>query len=160
MYPTRPASPADFPRLQEIEVLAGAAFREVGLPEIADDDPPPLGLLAEFTAAGRAWVAEVDGAVAGYLLAEVVDGRVHVAQVSVDPAFRGRGIGAALVDHVDDGGGVTLTTFRDVPWNAPLYRRLGFVEIEPTGELAAVVAHEATLGLDPAKRVCMLRPAR
>ena len=50
--------------------------------------------------AGRAWVAERDGEVAGYLLAAVVDGCAHVEQVSVDPAHARRRIGAALVDHL------------------------------------------------------------
>ena len=53
---------------------------------------------------------------------------------------------------------VTLTTFRDVPWNAPYYERLGFrslSETELTPELAEVRAREAEPGLDPETRVCM-----
>jgi undecaprenyl pyrophosphate synthase len=53
---------------------------------------------------------------------------------------------------------ITLTTFSDVPWNRPLYEHLGFTvlaENEFGPELRAVRAHEATLGLDPALRVCM-----
>jgi hypothetical protein len=44
---------------------------------------------------------------------------------------------------------VTLTTFRDVPWNAPFYRRLGFEVVDelPSG-LAAIRAHEAMAGDD------------
>ena len=41
---------------------------------------------------------------------------------------------------------VTLTTFRDVPWNAPYYERLGFRTLaadEITPGLAAIRAHEA-----------------
>lgn len=53
---------------------------------------------------------------------------------------------------------VTLTTFSDVPWNAPLYRQLGFrvlrdEEIGPG--LRAVRDEETAHGLDPARRVCM-----
>ncbi|OLR91139.1 hypothetical protein BJP25_28585 [Actinokineospora bangkokensis] len=183
----RQAVPADFPRLREVEVLAGAAFRDVGMAWVAEDEPPSAEVLGRFAAAGRAWVCEVaragghdtagvggqgtavvggrgtaaaggQGTVGAYLLAERVDGRVHVAQVSVDPAYRGMRLGAALIDHVDDGGGITLTTFADVPWNAPHYRRLGFRVVEATGGLALVVRREAALGLDPATRVCMIRP--
>jgi len=153
----RRAGVGDFDRLREIEVAAGAAFRDVGMPDIADDAPPSDADLLAFVDAGAAWVSEVDGVVAAYLVAERVDGRVHVAQVSVDPAFRGRGLGAGLIDHVDDGGGVTLTTFADVPWNAPYYRRIGFRVVEPTGGLREVVRREAEAGLDPATRVCMVR---
>jgi hypothetical protein len=53
---------------------------------------------------------------------------------------------------------ITLTTFSDVPWNRPLYEHLGFTVIAENDlgpELRAVREHEATLGLDPAMRVCM-----
>ena len=56
--------------------------------------------------------------------------------------------------------GVTLTTFRDVPWNAPYYRTCGFEDMadgEVGPELRALVVEEAGYGLDPAKRVCMRR---
>ncbi|GAA2965311.1 GNAT family N-acetyltransferase [Actinokineospora diospyrosa] len=159
----RAATAADFERLQEIEVLAGAAFRDIGMPEIADDDPPTIEELAESVAGGLAWVAEYQGRVVGYLQAEVVGGCAHVAQVSIDPIVRGRGLGRALVDHLEGWAidhnleALTLTTFRDVPWNAPYYERIGFRQVEPTPALQAVVDREAELGLNPATRVCMRR---
>ena len=61
--------------------------------------------------------------------------------------------------------GLTLTTFRHVPFNAPLYRKLGFVEIEPAiigPQLVARWAHQATF-MDASTRVAMwldLDPAR
>ncbi|MER6992972.1 GNAT family N-acetyltransferase [Saccharopolyspora hirsuta] len=158
---------ADLGRLQEIEVSAGEVFRAVGMPEIADDPPPAIDVLAEYQRAGRAWVAEVGGEVVAYVLVELIDGNAHIAQVSVHADHARRGIGRALLDHVEswarDRGlpALTLTTFRSVPWNGPYYARLGFQEIESTApELAALVAHEAELGLDPAKRICMRRAVR
>ena len=53
---------------------------------------------------------------------------------------------------------MTLTTFRDVPWNAPFYERLGFCVLdssELTPELDAVVREEAARGLDRDRRVVM-----
>ncbi|WP_433349251.1 hypothetical protein [Micromonospora sp. CA-111912] len=47
-------------------------------------------------------------------------------------------------------------------WNAPYYARCGFCELMPeelTPGLTAVLAAEAGLGLDPAARVAMRRPA-
>ncbi|GAA4439400.1 GNAT family N-acetyltransferase [Actinokineospora soli] len=140
-------------------MLAGAAFRDVGPAWVADDEPPSVGTLAEYARDGRAWVCGD----AAYLLARVVGGCAHVDQVSVDPAYRGRGLGRALIDHLDAWArarslpALTLTTFRDVPWNAPYYRRIGFTEVPATGALADVVAEEAAHGLDPALRVCMRR---
>jgi GNAT superfamily N-acetyltransferase len=160
----RAATSDDGELLRELEGAAGAAFRDIGMPEIADDEPMSADQLAAYAAAGRSWVAEVDGAVAGYVLVDVVDGDAHVEQVSVHPDRQGTGVGRALLDHVRAWAGerdmraVTLTTFRDVPWNAPLYRRLGFVDLDGDQlgpELRAVVAAEAAHGLDPATRTCM-----
>jgi predicted GNAT superfamily acetyltransferase len=87
--------------------------------------------------------------------------------VSVVPSHQGAGFGRALIDRVAAWAAaaglpaLTLTTFRDVPWNAPLYRHLGFRDLDEAEigpELAAVLDHEASLGLDPALRTCMRRP--
>jgi predicted N-acetyltransferase YhbS len=80
------------------------------------------------------------------------------------PAHGRRGVGAALVRAVcawaRERGlpSVTLTTYRDVPWNAPFYTRLGFrtlraAELGP--KLRALVASEDAHGLRRAERVVM-----
>ena len=131
----RPPGADELGRLVAIEAATGQAFAGHGMPEIAADDPGSPAELEPYRAARLAWVAaDGDGPVA-YLLAAEVDGRLHVEQVSVDPACAGRGIGAALIDHVagvaraDGRPALTLTTFRDIPWNAPYYARLGFAEL-------------------------------
>ena len=56
---------------------------------------------------------------------------------------------------------VTLTTFRDAPWNMPFYERLGFEEIPPeerSPALLSVIEDETRRGLDPRLRVAMRRP--
>ena len=153
--------------LVEIERAAGAAFAAIGMHEIARDDPGDVAELEAFRADGRAWVA-VDGEdrPVAYLLSAVVDGCAHIEQVSVAPAHARRGLGAALVDHLaavaatDGRPALTLTTFRDVAWNAPYYERCGFRTLrddEVTPELGAIRRHEAELGLDQWPRVCMRR---
>ena len=163
----RPASEDDGDVLRQIERLAGEAFADVGLADIAADEPPSIDVLAAYAGAGRSWVAEDEGhEVVGYVLVDVVDGNAHVEQVSVRPDRQGRGVGRALLAQVDRWaterglGALTLTTFRDVPWNAPLYEHLGFRTLDETEigpQLAAAVAGEAAHGLDPAERVCMRR---
>jgi GNAT superfamily N-acetyltransferase len=167
----RPAMESDGHRLQEIEVRAGERFRGAGFPEVADDEPFSLEELARYARAGRSWVAISDGQVVGYVVVDDVDGNAHVEQVSVDPRHQGLGHGRALLDHVarwaaDEGfTAITLTTFRDVAWNRPLYEHLGYhvlEEAEIGSELRALRRVEADHGLDPAQRVCMrldLRPA-
>lgn len=163
----RPAAPADAELLRSIERAAGERFREVGMDHIADDEPPSTSTLASYATAGRSWVAEDEaGRVIGYVLVDVVDGNAHIEQVTVEPGHQGRGVGRSLLEQVEvwaiDRGlpALTLTTFRDVPWNAPLYRHLGFRDVadDDVGPgLRAVRAAEAAHGLDLSTRVCMRR---
>jgi len=91
----------------------------------------------------------------GFICVVLVDGEAHIDQLSVLPDHGGRGTGRALLEaaiawaRASGLSGVTLTTFRDVPWNAPFYRRVGFVDVTdlPPG-LAAVRAHERAVGDD------------
>src|SRR3954466_6277409 len=121
----------ELPILQDIERAAGECFRDIGMPEIADDDDFPLEVLAAYLRAGRAWVA-VNGRPVAYLIADRVDGNLHVEQVSVHPDSARRGIGRSLLDHLTahaisaGAPALTLTTFTQVPWNAPYYARCGF----------------------------------
>lgn len=163
----RATHPDDLPRLQDIERAAGRCFRDVGMPEVADDEPFSLGELTRYHRDGLAWVAAGDtGIPAAYLLADRVDGNLHVEQVSVHPDHARRGIGRSLLDHLaahaahEGVPALTLTTFTDVPWNAPYYARCGFRPLAPaelTPGLRAIRAHEAAHGLDRWPRVCMRR---
>jgi GNAT superfamily N-acetyltransferase len=159
----RAARPDELRLLQEIENESGEVFRDIGMAEIADDDPLPLDVLAHLCGLGQVWVA-ADGAAIAWVAVEVVDGCAHVEQVSVHPDHARRGIGARLLDHVEEWArdrglpALTLTTFRTVPWNGPYYERLGFRALDVlTPGLADVVAQETARGLDPSARVCMRR---
>lgn len=156
----------DVDALGPIEVAAGERFRSVGMDAIAEDEPLAPEVLAVAAADGRLWVADLEGRVGGYALAVDLDGQAHLEQVSVHPDASGRGVGAALVAEVvawadRRSSDLTLSTFRDVRWNAPWYERLGFVvlgEDELDERLRAVRAHEVELGLDVSARVLMRRP--
>jgi len=156
----RSPRPDELPRLQVVETGAGACFADVGMVEIAHDDPPPLDLLDQHLRAERLLVA--GDPVAAYVMWSRVDDATHVDQVSVHPDHARRGIGRLLLERVQAATGValTLTTFRDVPWNAPYYARLGFEVVDASAwgpELTAVVRPEAALGLDRWPRVVMRR---
>lgn len=165
--PIRAVRPAELSRLQDIERAAGECFREIGMTQIADDDPLPLDRLADYHEAGRAWVAtDATDAPVGYLIADVVDGNLHIEQVSVHPSHARRGTGRALIDHLADHArttgvpALTLTTFTDVPWNSPYYQRCGFVVLDDndlTPGLRVIRQCEATHGLDRWPRTCMRR---
>lgn len=157
----------ELPLLQDIERAAGRCFADIGMPEIADDEPLPLADLAHFQRADLAWVAvdEADRPVA-YLIAEHVDDNLHIEQVSVHPDSARRGIGRSLLDHVGHRAGaegipaLTLTTFADVPWNAPYYARCGFQFLDDSAlgpGLQDIRRREAAHGLERWPRVCMRR---
>ena len=166
----RPAHGDELPLLIEIERAAGAAFRDLGMDAVADDDPGSVEELAAFQCLDCALVYcdEQDRPVA-YLLLGVIDGRAHVEQVSVHPSHSRRGIGRQLIEAADewacehDLAGLALTTYAHVPWNAPYYERLGFhalAEPDVPPELRAVREHEAERGLDAWPRVVMVRALR
>lgn len=82
------------------------------------------------------------------------DGCSHLDQLSVRPEWQRQGIGTALIQAAareTAGNGyreMTLMTFREVPWNAPFYSRLGFTSIQPRCAFEdAAVKLEYGLGL-------------
>ena len=144
----RPARPDEFPRLREIELEADDLYATVGIgPFPVDAVHDRLDEVAAVFAAG-------DPAI-GFVSIDVVDGDAHIDQLSVLPARGRRGAGRALLDEAvrwaREAGlpGVTLTTFRDVPWNGPWYARYGFEVVDvPAGGLAAVRDAERAEGID------------
>jgi len=92
-----------------------------------------------------------------------VEDRLYIEQIDVLPAFAGRRIGAALLDATAERArtaglaGLSLSTFREIPWNAPYYRRLGFVEVAAlTPAMAAIRTEHLARGLDEEARVFMV----
>jgi GNAT superfamily N-acetyltransferase len=163
----RHADAGDAAQLTAIEAAAGERFRTIPeLAFVAGHDPsfPPEVLDPAF-AEGRVWAAEDKEEVVGYALAVDLDGQPHLEQISVLPEWSGRGVGRALIGAVaawaaERASSVTLATYRDVPWNAPLYAHLGWVvipddEVRADPRLLAVRAEEAGHGLDPDARVFM-----
>lgn len=165
----RPARPEDLPFLQDVERAAGEPFRALGTDAVADDGPPPLGVLEEYRAAGRARVADRDGRPVACPARDPVDGAAHVEQVSVHPDAARRDVGRALIeDPAADAAArgvpaLTPTAFADVPWNAPYHAGIGFrilSEAELADGLRAIRRAEATHGLDRWPRVRMRRDLR
>ena len=155
----------DLPALAEIERDADKLFLQTDMPEIGAAEPTKPDALALLIDEGAVWVADLDGAPVGFLAAGTRSGQYVILQISVARSGQGRGIGARLMETAMAHGQATgapdviLTTFRDIPWNAPWYARFGFVEIpeaERTDVMRDMQAHEAAHGLDMSRR-CVLR---
>lgn len=162
----RLATMDDVPQIAPLEQAASELFRDIDMAVIADDAPIPDDVLKKAVEEQRLWVATEYGTVRAYLLAEVLPESLHIEQVTVHPDAARRGIGAMLIESVSSDsratapGKLTLTTFTDVPWNAPYYARLGFAEVTengwPTG-IAEIVERERGQGLWQWPRVVMAR---
>jgi len=152
----REATAEDLPLLAEIGERADAVFRVAGY-ELPDLVPAPVPGTPTVFVAGRPPY--------GFVRIVEVDGAAHVDELAVLPARMRAGLGTRLLERAvtwarDQGlPAVTLTTFRDVPWNAPFYARRGFTVVDdPTPGLAAIRARERQDGLDDVgPRVVMRR---
>jgi len=171
MPPTIRAPRADeLELLRDVERAASALFADVGLADVAAHEPESIESLARYRGNGRSWVvADDNDQPVAYAVVDIVDGLAHLEQISVSPDHGRQGLGAALLAHVCEWAreqhhdAVTLTTFKDVPWNAPFYAKHGFhvmTEEEIGPELRQLRVQEAEHGLDPETRVCMSRHVR
>ena len=154
------------PLLADIERAAGALL--VGhAPASVLNETTSEEELREAQAEGRLWVALAGDTPVGFAHVEILGSRTaHLEEMDVHPDHGRRGLGRRLVGVVCEWAAsrgyreVTLTTFRDVPWNMPFYARFGFHEVatqELSADLVAVVDDERRRGLDPARRVVMRR---
>ena len=163
----RPASKADIPRMQEIERSAAELFR--GSPLIDMEEMAVVAMTdhIDAIAAGLSLLAEIDGRSAGFAMGEMWGGDAYLHEIDVDTAFQRQGVGAALVTaflqvaNAKGADAVYLSTFRDPPWNAPFYARMGFREVARADYLPWMRDIEAQQAefLDIATRVFMKRPA-
>jgi GNAT superfamily N-acetyltransferase len=151
--------------LLDIERSAGDLF---SLHQATADLPPYPTTLEDFYEAQadeHLWVA-VDSrdTPVGFALVEMLGGCAHLEELDVYPEHGRRGLGTRLVQTVCEWArsrgieAVTLTTFRDIPWNAPFYEKFGFRVVpfeELTPELLERVEWEERAGLPREIRVAM-----
>ncbi|WP_299194312.1 GNAT family N-acetyltransferase [uncultured Erythrobacter sp.] len=161
----RLARPEDAEQMPEIEAAAGKLFDNVeGLSGLAGSHTVPVERLKRFIRKGHCLVSHVGERMAGFLVNEPFNRELHIWEFDTHPDFQRRGIGAGLmracqIDARNSGfRAITLTTFLDVPWNAPFYEKLGFEEVtalDAHPRLAGELAVEADYGL-PADRRCAM----
>jgi GNAT superfamily N-acetyltransferase len=158
------ARPDDLPLLPAIE-LAAAKLLVGHAPESVLAETTDHEVLKAAQGHGQLWVAVADDVPVGFAHVEVLEPTAaHLEEIDVHPAHGRRGLGRQLVMTVCAWAAtagfqsVTLTTFRDVPWNMPFYEQLGFEAIPPaqlSPALISVIHDETRRGLDPTRRVAM-----
>jgi predicted N-acetyltransferase YhbS len=162
----RPALRTEIDAIRDLERASSQRFLGV-MDALADDEPTPAEVLAQRLARDGLLAATLDEELAAFVMFRPLENGLYIEQIDVAPAFEGRRIGATLIDAVAERAaraglaGLTLSTFRDVPWNAPYYRRLGFVDIPDdvlSAALQAVRREHLARGLDEGARLFMQRP--
>ena len=162
----RPATLADLDLMLEIEIAAAKLFPSSVLPAHVGR----IGSLGEIRAgiaAGLAWVAEAEqNSVVGFVVVEIIGTSMHIVEMDVLPSYGRQGIGSQLLEHTMiqcKAMGLhetTLTTFLNIPWNAPFYAQHGFKiagSVSHLPHLSQVLQREALRGLR--ERVAMVRDA-
>ncbi|MBZ9957599.1 GNAT family N-acetyltransferase [Mesorhizobium sp. B2-4-2] len=167
MATIRPARDDEAKELPDIEQSAGLAFRSIpDLAWIAEDGNMSVERHRALITEGTCWVAtdKRDRAIA-FLSASVEDDALHILEFDVRFEWQGSGIGRALLETVIEESRrrglatITLTTFRDVAWNVPFYRKFGFRVLEDAridARLAGWLRQEAAHGMPVSRRCAML----
>ena len=164
----RPTLERDIPWLPDVERSAAQAFVSwPALAWLAQDEVMDCAAHRAFVEAGGSWVAQdTAGRIVGFACARLADQALHLHEISVCQEAQGQGVGRRLLQQVVDAGrcagvrDLTLTTFVNVPWNAPFYARFGFEVLHESlldERLRDILASEHAHGLSGrcAMRLCV-----
>jgi GNAT superfamily N-acetyltransferase len=167
MLRIRLAHLADLPHLAQIERETAAMFPDSVLPARLAK-PVARAEMARGVAQSLLWVAErAPDQLEGFVLCRRRRRCLHICEMDVRPRCGRQGIGRGLLLHALfaarrlDVQYVTLTTFSNLPWNAPFYARHGFAPVNDFrtfGHLVRILRRERQHGLD--HRIAMVRRAR
>lgn len=157
---SRLAEARDLPRIRDIEAAADELFAP--LMDISHWREPLTG---EQRLAQPGFLLVVGEPAVGFAHVLDLDGHHHFEQLAVHPDHLRQGLGTELVyavaDSVASRGGdtVSLMTYADIPWNAPLFEQLGYEVVDPPPDyLRAVVEQERQARLFAGgRRVAMIR---
>lgn len=165
-FSIRLARAEDAQAFHRVEEDAAALF--AGEPAMKGIPIPPSTSADDYAriiARRRSLTALCDGEVIGFAAVAPMGRELHLEEMSVARAFQGRGVGKTLLNAVKvdarNSGyrAITLSTFREIAWNAPFYARQGFVEVqsfEGRDYLQQSLAHAVDLGIPAQSRCAMI----
>ena len=153
------------PVLPRIERAAAGVFPEEDLSLEQRSKTTPVEVFEKAWKEKRLWTLvdkDTDQPI-GFALLEEFQGQLHLKEIDVHPDYARRGLGTQLLKKVllwakqEGYKTITLTTFRHLPWNAPFYKRFGFMSLESaelSPDMEKLFRKEAA-GSEISKRVMM-----
>lgn len=163
-YVIRPARADELTQLHALERAATEIFRTTKHAWVVEDGGYDELIYQDWFDHGAILVAEREGEPVGFACAEEVDDQGFYALLCVHPAHANRGLGRRLTQAIKMWSAshgystLTMTTFPDVPWNAPIFERMGFRimdDSELSPGLLNIRREEAESGIMPQERVFM-----
>ncbi|WP_229749548.1 GNAT family N-acetyltransferase [Flexivirga endophytica] len=157
---------AEIGELPALEVESYLSYADIGMSEVAVGNEPDVGFLSDAFYADNIRIALCDTDIAGFIEYRTLDETLYIAGVNVRPRFLGHRIGALLLEAAAELATarglhrLSLTTFQDVPWNAPYYERLGWrtlAEEETSAGLLAIRARQRDAGYERWPRTTMVK---
>lgn len=166
MYIIRPATENDLHHLPEIDNDANLTLAALGVPKLENIDPYEVSFYAKHLQKSQIFVAspESDSTPVAYAILATKDSQPYLNELAVLTDHRRKGLGRKLLQRcIDaarerDGEWLSLTTYKNVPFNAPFYTQYGFVPFTPDAdwpELAKTRAEEKDSGLETLPRIAM-----
>jgi GNAT superfamily N-acetyltransferase len=170
-YEIRRARAGEERFLPQVERAAARLYEEwmdvLGLTEKGMENVTTVEEFRQAQEIGHLWIAVSDSnRPVGFALVRELDGDAHLKELNVAPSHGRRGLGSRLLATVCEWAreagysAVTLSTFREVPWNGPFYRRHGFRALEfdeLTEGLRELIELERRRGLRTDLRAIMRR---
>jgi len=166
MYKIRLGTLDDLVALSDIEISAASLFPPGKIPSPHESLPydvmkeavrQQLLFCSEFLSTKQTKI------LVGFAACHLYSRYLHLDEISVLPNAGKQGIGTSLMKHVLECSkkrgckGTTLTTFSDIAWKAPFYKKLGFNELkfsDTPSHVQAMLEEESSIGL--VNRVAML----
>jgi GNAT superfamily N-acetyltransferase len=127
--------PARAEEAASILSLVRAAYA-MYVPRIGREPSPMNDDYPKLIAAGKVWVIDDDGRLAGVIVLEDTPDALQVENIAVRPESQGRGLGRQLLSFADDQArrrgysAVILYTNVHMTENVERYPRLGYVEVD------------------------------
>jgi tRNA (guanine37-N1)-methyltransferase len=152
MYSITRAIPEDAPVMLDLQ---RRAFAEEGRRSGTQDIPPlteSLDAVTDHIRSQTALVARDEGKIIG-MIRGIVNGRIcTVRALAVDAAYRGQGLGSALLNALErtlpQVARFDLTTNTVMEGNVPFYERHGYRTIELTRHSEVVILAQMTKAVD------------